>query len=661
MHDDKIISLDVSDKGKQPNLSLSLSKGDFEKLLKPKKQIHLAVGGTIKVTELELQIIDRPEFQRLRRIRQLGLVHLVYPTAIHTRFDHSLGTLQMASEMVSAIQTNLHNTSEQGKITRYQELLVRLYALLHDICHVPFGHLLEDELRVLTKRHDLSETRLNHFLGAESEIAKLIKNVNEDLYKELYALMVCNPKKNELPDNLRAENYFAHDLVSNTACADLLDYLRRDDFFCGMGFGVRYYFMNFLYLDREVNLPHKRRVYINLYKKRNAQPRRDILSDLCRLLETRYLLNERVYFHHTKLAAGSMLARALLEHASALLDEMSDKERQKLTAGSATTYEKQQAALDLWLYGKADDEVLQILLLSSNKIASQLSRDLLERKLYKCECDIDLKEMEDLYGVNSDDDDSNSKSDAKRKTVLDAIEKKFFGKNALFENAMSRKEFEDSIALEMGLQPGDVLIYAAPLQMNAKLAEMKVLWDSKPRAFKDINDPMVKGKLRSVSFGHSRLWSLRLLLRNDIAKKSIEVPSVGNIRAPIDKGIELFRRQCLLLPPGFERKQISRNKPKPLSIDDLLKPAEIYFRGRTDVSFVDFVDENRRLLEKIPHAQQEAVLIKIQTWIGRQEIRAVPYNRHEKSREGLDPIVEINIALREIINGENKSDSSKAN
>lgn len=72
---------------------------------------------------------------------------MIYPTAVHTRFDHSLGTLAMALSMVRAIRENRHNIEDEGTITDEQEVLVRLFALLHDIAHIPFGHTIQ-ELRI---------------------------------------------------------------------------------------------------------------------------------------------------------------------------------------------------------------------------------------------------------------------------------------------------------------------------------------------------------------------------------------------------------------------------------------------------------------------------------------------------------------------------------
>src|SRR5215831_8262543 len=111
-----------------------------------RKLIRDAVHGDIEMGPLEIELIDTPEFQRMRGIRQLGTAYLVYPSAVHTRFEHSLGTSWMAHRIVEALRTHI-------SIDTDTETLIRVCALLHDITHIPFGHTLEDERRVLP-RHD---------------------------------------------------------------------------------------------------------------------------------------------------------------------------------------------------------------------------------------------------------------------------------------------------------------------------------------------------------------------------------------------------------------------------------------------------------------------------------------------------------------------------
>ena len=108
----------------------------------------------IRLNNTERQIIDTPEFQRLRRIKQLSGAHLTYPGAQHTRFEHSLGVMHIAS---------MAGTSLQSKgITRNDDIInLRLAALLHDIGHGPFSHLFEE---VLQRKRKKAMSRLDNKL-----------------------------------------------------------------------------------------------------------------------------------------------------------------------------------------------------------------------------------------------------------------------------------------------------------------------------------------------------------------------------------------------------------------------------------------------------------------------------------------------------------------
>src|SRR5437868_15325319 len=119
------------------------------------KLIRDAVHGDIQLDALEVELIDTPEFQRLRGIKQLGTAYLVFPSALHTRFEHSIGTSWMAHRLVETVRRSYAVNADE-------ERLIRVTALLHDITHIPFGHTLEDERRVLP-RHDKDQARARYF------------------------------------------------------------------------------------------------------------------------------------------------------------------------------------------------------------------------------------------------------------------------------------------------------------------------------------------------------------------------------------------------------------------------------------------------------------------------------------------------------------------
>ncbi len=242
------------------------------------------VHGDIRLTAAEAAVLDTPEVQRLRGIKQTGTANLVYPGCVHTRFDHSLGACAMARRIMDRLRAAGFPLDPEA------ERVVALAALIHDVTHIPFGHTLEDERR-LFPRHDeggrlalLLDGRLGRVLaelGCRDEVAALLR---------------CKGDGAGCPRPWMAQ------VVSSTIDADLLDYLRRDAWFAGL---VHDYDQRvFDYFDLEGD-----NLVLNLA--RNDMDRPDARSEVLQLLRTRYFLTERVYFHHTKVCSGAMIAKAV--------------------------------------------------------------------------------------------------------------------------------------------------------------------------------------------------------------------------------------------------------------------------------------------------------------------------------------------------------------
>lgn len=438
----------------------------IDELLKPEKTIRLAVTGDVPITRLERKIIDTPAFQRLRTIKQLGTTYLVYPTAVHTRFDHSLGTLAVALGMMSAIRSNRHSATRETIIEPEQEILVRLLALLHDISHIPFGHILEDEFSVLP-RHDLDPVRTEYFLGDASDIGKvLIRYLGRSLY-DRFIRIYKTPKADVAS---LGDDAFVYDLISNTVCADLLDYLRRDCFFANIALDTDFRFLNYLYLDEQDGA---RRVVVRLWKGKKATPRRDTLSELVRLLDNRYLLGERVYFHHTKLVTGAMVAGAVVR---AL-------EKRKLR--------KEQ------LYELGDDVLLDRLEQCKVAGVTSLISSLRRRQLWKpVDFEVGRSQIEAEQGSLRD-----------RPPINEVITTEWW------REARLRATEEDRVAGLLGMGSGDLLIYCPDPEMSLKLAEMQVFWNGRVRPLMDCeDDPIVGEKLNVILKSHKNLWALRAFM-----------------------------------------------------------------------------------------------------------------------------------------------------
>ncbi|MCX8071916.1 MAG: HD domain-containing protein [Candidatus Binatia bacterium] len=242
-----------------------------------------AVHGDVELDKLQAAVLDFPEVQRLRGIKQLGTASFVYPGAVHTRFDHSLGTCATAQRLLAALQTR-----HAREVSPALASLIGAAALLHDVTHVPFGHTFEDERR-LFPRHDKGQRLALLFSG--------------HLGEELHRLGIAEPMEELL--GLREYRHvppWARQIVASTIDADLLDYLRRDAYFTGLA--QRYDERVFRSFEIAGN-------QLALALTRHGMVRPDTFSETVQLLRLRYFLTERVYYHHTKVAAGAMISKAV--------------------------------------------------------------------------------------------------------------------------------------------------------------------------------------------------------------------------------------------------------------------------------------------------------------------------------------------------------------
>jgi hypothetical protein len=173
---------------------------------------------TIRLDEYAVRIVDSPSFQRLRYIRQLGLAHLVYPGATHTRFDHALGVYHLTQQALRLMR-------DQSAFREIDEHAVRVipYAgLLHDIGHYPFSHALEElEQDRIPGDH---EALVGHFLS-DVAVRAALANVATDGIAAVEGL-VRGRSTNPLQG-----------LVSGSLDLDKIDYLKRDARFCGVPYG----------------------------------------------------------------------------------------------------------------------------------------------------------------------------------------------------------------------------------------------------------------------------------------------------------------------------------------------------------------------------------------------------------------------------------------
>jgi HD superfamily phosphohydrolase len=202
------------------------------------------IFGFIAFNEWEKEIINSSPFQRLRRIRQLALTDMVYPGALYSRFEHSLGVMHLATLMFDAILNNKQNMKILENDMKYNDAglkrdrqMIRLAALLHDIGHAPFSHASEEIIPVNHKtgnsyqHEDYSVEIINGPLKSVIED----NNINENNYKiraeEISALIEGNP-------SILKGKIFWKTLISSQLDADRGDYLLRDSHHIGVKYGV---------------------------------------------------------------------------------------------------------------------------------------------------------------------------------------------------------------------------------------------------------------------------------------------------------------------------------------------------------------------------------------------------------------------------------------
>ncbi len=226
------------------------------------------VYGFVSVPEgLLLEIIDHPYFQRLRRIRQVGMAHYVYPGALHTRFHHALGALHLMQQAIEVLR------SKGVEITEEEAEAVCAAILLHDVGHGPYSHALE---------HNLVD--VHHEALSLMFMQALDRQFNGRLALATQIFTDQHPK------------HFLHQLVSGQLDMDRMDYLNRDSFFTGVSEGVIGY-------DRIIKMLAVRDGELVVEEKG--------IYSIEKFLIARRLMYWQVYLHKTNVSAEQMVVHLL--------------------------------------------------------------------------------------------------------------------------------------------------------------------------------------------------------------------------------------------------------------------------------------------------------------------------------------------------------------
>jgi len=232
------------------------------------------IHNFVRVYDSELKIIDTPIFQRLRRIRQLSGAHLIYPGAQHTRFEHSLGVMHIASMAGQAL-------AEKGVVSFDDIQNLRLAGLLHDIGHGPFSHLFEE---IFEEKRKISHEDLGRDIILKTEIGDIISKNGFD--KNLITKLAFGDSKLQ----------FMNEIISGVLSADMMDYLLRDGYFTGA---------------EHAKIDHHRLTHsLDEYKNKLALDKSSLVNFETMMI-SRYQMFKAVYFHKTVRAGEVMLLEAM--------------------------------------------------------------------------------------------------------------------------------------------------------------------------------------------------------------------------------------------------------------------------------------------------------------------------------------------------------------
>jgi hypothetical protein len=262
-----------------------------------------ATAGVPEGEVAEQQIIDHPWIQRLRQIHQLQTAWWVFPTAEHTRFQHVLGSMHLATQTIERLYPSLREVCPDLPSRAYVESLMRLAALLHDVGHGPFGHFLD--------RHFLADYGLTHeTLGGyiiEHELGDLVRRVRRNPNGELGGHEVLDPRQIALliarPTEPRSEAVprwlqLLGSLFSGLYTVDNMDFVLRDAYMSG-------------YTLRAFDL--ERLLHYSFFSPRGLTIHERGLSTLVRFISVRADLFRTVYFHRTVRAIDLSLAEVFAD------------------------------------------------------------------------------------------------------------------------------------------------------------------------------------------------------------------------------------------------------------------------------------------------------------------------------------------------------------
>jgi hypothetical protein len=321
------------------------------------RRIRDPVHGFVALTKEEVELLDTPALQRLRGIRQLAMASLIYPGAVHTRFDHTLGVLHVA-----------HMMCERLEIEERYSPTIRLAALLHDVGHGPFSHVSESVLKIVA-------TDLANLAKQQDKIHEQITR-NVILQHSGFDKVLTQGERLNVTDllNRGLKDPIHKAIISGPLDADKQDYLLRDSHFCGVQYG-------------RFDIAHLHNVLTSVTDagQMSLMVEPSGIHVIEQFVLAKYYLTTQVYRHKVRLITDQMLTRALV------LGVLKDKLPflQKLYV-----YEPTQEYVENYLTWD-DSRLTQVLLKEEYKKthASQFFHRLINRQLHKRVCQVSLNEV----------------------------------------------------------------------------------------------------------------------------------------------------------------------------------------------------------------------------------------------------------------------------
>jgi HD superfamily phosphohydrolase len=315
-----------------------------------KKIINDPVYGFISLpNDIIFDLIEHPYYQRLRRIKQLGMSHLVYPGALHTRFHHALGATHLMTKAIQCLRRKGH------EITDSEETAVLIAILLHDIGHGPFSHTLEHDIVKNINHEELSllfMTRLSEEFNGKLDLAITI-------FKDKY------------------HKYFLHQLVSSQLDMDRMDYLNRDSFYTGVSEGV-------IGSDRIIEM-------LDIKDNQLVVEEKGVYS-IEKFLVARRLMYWQVYMHKTVVASEVMLSFILRRAKEVIKNGVDLFASPTFKIFLKNDYQIEDFLNDknlLDAFSQLDDTdilgAIKVWQDCDDKVLSLLSKQLINRKLFKIE------------------------------------------------------------------------------------------------------------------------------------------------------------------------------------------------------------------------------------------------------------------------------------